>query len=81
MTKNYISHFCQYSQNFYQLRSSFDVDNREQLDRWVCNFLDLSQHLKYANDTDGISKCEQKIANTHPNKCTHPYTYTDIRLG
>ena len=25
---------------------------------------------------NGISKCEQKIANTHPNKCTHPPTQT-----
>ena len=55
---------------------------------------DLNQHLKYADNEDdaddtedrddynrviGIPKCEQKIANTHPNKCIHPST--DIRVG
>ena len=28
------------------------------------------------NRVIGISKCEQKIANTHPNKCTHKPTHT-----
>ena len=31
------------------------------------------------NRVIGISKCEQKIANTHPKKRTHPPT--DIRVG
>ena len=26
----------------------------------------------------GISKCEQKIANTHPNKYTHPHTHAKL---
>ena len=32
--------------NFWWLKSSFDTDSGGQLDRWACNFLDLSKHLK-----------------------------------
>ena len=46
MTKNDISHFCPFSQNFQPLRSSFHVDSGEHLNRGACNCSDLSRHLK-----------------------------------
>ena len=47
----------------------------------VHNDLDHADDADNADDTDnynrviGISKWEQKIANTHPNKCTHVPTH------
>ena len=35
----------------------------------------LSRHAQLKQQSLlGTVKCEQKIANTHPNKCTHPPT-------
>ena len=37
----------------------------------------LSRHAQLKQwNLLGTVKCEQKIANTHPNKCTHPHTQT-----
>ena len=41
----------------------------------VHNNLDDADNEDDYNRVIGISKCEQKIANTHPNKCTHPHTH------
>ena len=39
----------------------------------VHNDLDDADYADNYNNVIGISKCEQKIANTHPNKHTHPH--------
>ena len=58
MTKNDISHLCQFSQNFKQLRSSLDIDSGTCVDRSSCHFSDISQHLKVGenDDKNGISQ-------------------------
>ena len=44
--KNDISHFCQFPQNFKQLKSSLNTDSEICTGIYASHFTDLSHHLK-----------------------------------